>query len=167
MKHFHLNSALICAAAGIAVLLVDRQLSEPENGGAEALLAADRAFSAMSVSAGAKAAWGAFLTDDAMILGRGSQPNRGLANILPGFDDWPAGASISWQPQDGEVADSGELGWTWGRYVYTAPGPGTGEDGAPTASHGKYLNIWKKQADGSWKVTIDMGNQNPAPGDSE
>lgn len=163
MKHFHLNSALIGAGVGIAVLLIAKPLTGPGNTGADALLAADRAFSAMSVSAGAKAAWGAFLTDDAMILGQGSQPERGLANILPGFDDWPPGASIGWEPQNGEVAASGDLGWTWGRYVYTAPG----EDGTPVTSHGKYLNIWKKQSDGTWKVTIDMGNQNPAPGGSE
>lgn len=161
MKHFHLNSAIIGAGVGIVVLLVARPLTDPGSPDAEALMAADRAFSAMSVSAGAKAAWGAFMTEDAMILGAGSQPNIGLVNILPGFDAWPESASISWEPQKAEVAASGELGWSWGRYVYTAPG----EDGTPAASHGKYLNIWQKQPDGTWKVTVDMGNQNPAPGD--
>lgn len=159
MKQFHLNSALIGAGVGIVILLIAKPLTDAGNTGADALLAADRAFSAMSVKDGAKAAWGAFLTEDAMILGQGSQPELGLAEILPGFDDWPAGASISWEPQNGAVAASGELGWTWGRYVLLVPG----DDGAPAASHGKYMNIWNRQPDGSWKVTIDMGNQNPAP----
>lgn len=159
MKHFHLNSALIGAGVGIAVLLIAKPLTGPGNTGAAALLAADRAFSAMSVGEGPKAAWGAFLTDDAMILGQGTQPKRGLDNILTGFDSWSPDASISWQPQNGEVAASGELGWTWGRYILVAPG----KDGTQATSHGKYLNIWKKQPDGTWKVTIDMGNQNPAP----
>lgn len=163
MKHFHLNSALVGAGVGIVILLIARPLTEPESGGADDLLAADRAFSAMSASAGAKAAWGAFLTEDAMTMETGSQPTIGLANILTGFDAFPANASIIWEPQRAEVAVSGELGWSWGRYIITAPG----EDGAPVSSHGKYLNIWKKQPDGTWKVTIDMGNQNPPPEDSE
>lgn len=162
MKHFHLSSAIAGAVVGIAVLLIARPLTDAGDPDMEALIAADRAFSAMSESEGAKAAWGAFLIEDAMILGAGSQPTLGLDNILAGFDAWPAGASISWQPQKAEVADSGELGWTWGRYVYLVPG----EDGVFVASHGKYLNIWKKQPDGTWKVAVDMGNDNPAP-DSE
>lgn len=163
MKHFHLRSAVIGAVVGIAILLVARPLTNLGGSAEDALMEADRAFSAMSVSEGAKAAWGAYMIDDAMILGQGSQPLVGLDDILSGFDGWPEGASISWQPDRAEVAESGEMGWTWGRYVMLVPA----EDGAPKASHGKYLNIWERQPDGSWKVSVDIGNQNPAPEEGE
>jgi ketosteroid isomerase-like protein len=28
---------------------------------------------------------------------------------------------------------------------------------------GRYLTVWKKQPDGSWKVVRDIGVQDPAP----
>lgn len=165
MKHFHLNSAIIGALVGIAILLVARPLTNPGGSAEDALIEADRAFAAMSVSEGAKAAWGSFMTEDAMIMGAGSQPTLGLDDILADFEDWPAGASISWEPKRAEVAASGEMGWTWGRYILTIPG--AGDDDAPKVSHGKYLNIWEKQPDGAWKVLVDVGNSNPAPEEGE
>lgn len=36
-------------------------------------------------------------------------------------------------------------------------------DTVKSVSHGKYLNIWEKDADGNWKVAVDMGNSSPAP----
>jgi ketosteroid isomerase-like protein len=32
------------------------------------------------------------------------------------------------------------------------------KDGQPTTETGKYVTVWKKQKDGSWKVALDMGN---------
>ena len=29
--------------------------------------------------------------------------------------------------------------------------------------HGKYVTIWKKQADGSWKFVVDIGNPSSPP----
>ena len=36
-------------------------------------------------------------------------------------------------------------------------------DADDIVTYGKYLNIWKKQEDGSWRLTIDMGNHSPDP----
>jgi len=30
--------------------------------------------------------------------------------------------------------------------------------GGRRLAQGKYVNLWKKQADGSWKLRLDMGN---------
>ena len=35
------------------------------------------------------------------------------------------------------------------------------KDQAPTTVLNKYIHIWKKQKDGSWKVLIDMNNLRP------
>ena len=66
---------------------------------------------------------------------------------------------LEWTPQYAEVAKSGELGYTWGKYILSY----RDEKGEEQKSYGKYLNIWKKQKDGSWKVAVDMGNSSPVP----
>ena len=33
----------------------------------------------------------------------------------------------------------------------------------PVTDNGKYLDIWQKQADGSWKVKADIWNSNLTP----
>jgi ketosteroid isomerase-like protein len=49
---------------------------------------------------------------------------------------------------------SGDIGYTYGTYVATM----NDAKGKPMTDHGKYLTIWKKQADGKWKVAVDMEN---------
>ena len=72
---------------------------------------------------------------------------------------WPDGTTLTWTPVKAEMAASGDLGYTYGNYVYTAKN----KDGKLAANHGKYTSIWKKQKDGQWKVVVDMGNSSPEP----
>ena len=51
-----------------------------------------------------------------------------------------------------EVAKSGELAYSQGIYSLTTSNPKTK---APTTEKGKYLTVYKKQADGSWKAVED------------
>ncbi len=68
-------------------------------------------------------------------------------------------SALSWEPKKAEVAKSGELGWTWGTFeLHTKDA-----EGKPVVRYGKYVNIWRKQKDGAWKVILDMGNASPAP----
>jgi len=62
--------------------------------------------------------------------------------------------TISWQTEHASVAESGELGFTAGTYQDSYRGP----DGGMVEAKGKYLCVWKKQADGTWKATNDMWN---------
>ena len=64
---------------------------------------------------------------------------------------------LFWVPKKAEVALAGDMGWTWGTYTYQA----TDDAGNAIERKGKYLNIWKKQEDGSWKVSVDIGNIEP------
>ncbi len=64
---------------------------------------------------------------------------------------------LFWTPQKAEVALAGDMGWTWGTYIYKA----TDEDGNTIQRKGKYLNVWKKHEDGNWKVVVDIGNIEP------
>jgi uncharacterized protein (TIGR02246 family) len=74
----------------------------------------------------------------------------------------PADFSIAWQPTKVEAARSGEIGYSIGTYHVMF----TGADGKMIMDDGKYSTVWKKQADGSWKLAVDMFNSNtplPAP----
>ena len=67
---------------------------------------------------------------------------------------------ISWHPDRVEVAKSGELAYTSGAYQMSFAGP----DGKTVPDTGKYVTVWKKQPDGSWKVMLDIFNSDvPAP----
>ncbi len=126
------------------------------------LLKTDIEFSQASERDGAAEAFYAYLTDDAMQMPQGGEPVYGREKIR---EEMSSGVNITltWKPQKAEVARSGDLGWTWGTYVAKWQDEGD----AQHESHGKYLNIWKKQEDGAWKVAVDMGNQNPAPADQQ
>jgi ketosteroid isomerase-like protein len=72
---------------------------------------------------------------------------------------WPEGTTLTWTPVHAEMASSGDLGYTYGNYVYTAKN----KEGKLVVTYGKYTSIWKKQKDGQWKVVVDMGNSSPDP----
>lgn len=61
---------------------------------------------------------------------------------------------ITWRPVKADVAASGDLGYTIG----TAEFRTKNKEGNPVIRPGKYLTVWKKQKDGSWKVVADLGN---------
>jgi uncharacterized protein (TIGR02246 family) len=60
--------------------------------------------------------------------------------------------TISWKTTHAEVR--GDLGYTTGTYEDALKGP----DGKTVNGRGKYLCVWKKQRDGSWKAIHDMWN---------
>ncbi len=138
---------LVIALVGLGIL------GDEDEANLEALLEADRAFAALSRAEGPGPAFAAYLTDDALQLPAGRGPVRGVANIAAGFEGAP-GLTLDWAPEEGGVAKSGDLGWTWGRYTTVSPGA----DGGAVTSIGKYLNIWIKDDDGNWRVLVDMGN---------
>jgi ketosteroid isomerase-like protein len=63
---------------------------------------------------------------------------------------------LVWEPGRAEVALGGDLGYTIGDYrVEATASPDS------VLSRGKYLTVWRRQPDGSWKVEADIGS--PAP----
>ena len=50
------------------------------------------------------------------------------------------------------MAGSGDLAYSTGAYEMTAPD----DNGKSSIDRGKYVAVWKKQADGNWKVAVDI-----------
>jgi ketosteroid isomerase-like protein len=72
---------------------------------------------------------------------------------------WPEGTSLSWTPVKADMAASGDLGYTYGNFIFKSKD----KDGKIVPRYGKYMSVWKRQKDGSWKVVVDMGNTSPEP----
>lgn len=68
------------------------------------------------------------------------------------------GTALTWRPVFGSVAASGDLGFTIGEYIATGRGP----SGAAVQRFGKYLTVWQRQSDGTWKFVVDGENATPA-----
>lgn len=64
---------------------------------------------------------------------------------------------LVWHPVLGDVADSGDLGFTVGNAVFT----GERKDGTPEVRYSRYLTVWKRQKDGSWRFVVDGGSARP------
>lgn len=112
----------------------------------------DRAFSKLSKEQGMKKAFIQYMDDDGVLLRPGQYPLIGAEAIdfLTRINDTTF--TLTWEPQKGYVAKSGELGYTYGVYSLTP----TAQD---TVLYGTYVSIWKKQADGTWKFVLDTGNE--------
>ena len=72
---------------------------------------------------------------------------------------WPEGTTLTWTPVHGDMSTSGDLGYTYGNYVFTSKN----KEGKTVSSYGKHMSVWKKQKNGKWKVVVDMGNSSPEP----
>jgi len=97
-----------------------------------------------------------FAEDGVEVVDGGGFNDKDAMRKQPG---WPEGTTLTWTPIKAEMASSGDLGYTYGNYVYTAKN----KEGKTVTSYGKYTSIWKKQKDGQWKVVVDVGNSSPDP----
>jgi ketosteroid isomerase-like protein len=67
--------------------------------------------------------------------------------------------ALEWEPIFGEVSAAGDMGYDTGPSAFTDK---TAEK--PTPQYIFFISVWKKQADGNWKVVLDVGGaQTTAP----
>ena len=92
----------------------------------------------------------------AAFLGQNAPAAEGKADISSVFSGLFAlpNFKISWTVKQAEVAQSGDLGFTRGTYEDSY----TDASGKAMPDNGKYVTIWKRQADGTWKFVLDGGN---------
>ncbi len=121
------------------------------------LMETDLAFAQESANAGAAQAFSHY-TDAASIRVTASGPLvQGSEQFRQAAQQMPAGSVLVWAPREARVALSGDLGWTWGEYEFR-PAPGTGE-----VTRGRYLTVWHRSGDGSWRISADIGTEAGGP----
>ena len=150
-------SGLVLVLAGCATQPADQSAAAAEEIRA-ADIAWEKVFTAMDTSGAL-----AFIEPSGSMLA----PNVPIAtghdaiqSVITGFYSLPD-MKLHWQVTKAEASTSGDLGYSTGTYDLSFNGP----NGEPVVDHGKYLTVWRKQADGSWKVVQDIFNSDlPAPG---
>jgi uncharacterized protein (TIGR02246 family) len=103
-----------------------------------------------------------FYADDAVLLWPGTPMIIGRATIrkfMRVFFSMPE-FSLSFETSRVEVSPAGDFAYTCGTNKVTLVDP----NGRKMKDSGKYLTVYRKQSDGTWKVVADMGNSDlPAP----
>jgi ketosteroid isomerase-like protein len=99
-------------------------------------------------------------TEDAITLPPNQAAVQGKAAIQASDEAFPPYSNF--QEQSLEIEGQGDLAYDRGTYSMTMTPAGV----APFEDRGKYLAIWRKQADGSWKISRVIYNSDlplPAP----
>ena len=107
------------------------------------------------------AKFASYYADDATLMLPNEPILKGAGNIKSTAGAMMQDKNFALSFQGDKVEVAGGLAYTQGTYSMTM----TDQKGNPAPDKGKYLTVWKKQADGSWKVIEDIINSDlPAGG---
>lgn len=107
-----------------------------------------------AVRKGDAASLASFYTEDAVILPPDSGMLRGRENVEAFWNGVFQMGVKDAELTVVEVMGSGDFVYEIGKYNMTI----TSEAQEPVQQKGKYLVVWKKAADGSWKLHVDIWN---------
>ncbi len=102
-----------------------------------------------------------FYADDAMQFADKGPLVEGKDSIRTGWEQMLAlpGPGLTFATTGVEVARAGDMAYEYGTYDFATKD----RKGKIIDEKGKYVVVWKKQADGSWKVAADIDNRDAAP----
>lgn len=105
--------------------------------------------------------WFSYFADDGCALYPGTAILCGKDNIktamAPSFTD--KNFALSFQSTKAVASKGSDMVYTQGTYTLTATNPKTKK---PVNDKGKYITVYMKQADGTWKVVADIYNSDSA-----
>jgi ketosteroid isomerase-like protein len=154
-------SLLLVAPSLLMAVMACRPASADESDrAAEAVRTADQAWLRAFAGRDTSAAVAAVEPDGSVLA-----PNAPIATgpdairaLFAGFYAMPD-MNIRWQPSRVAAARSGDMGYSTGPYELTFTGPQRKQ----IKDQGKYVTVWHKQDDGTWKVVLDIFNSDLAP----
>ena len=105
--------------------------------------------------------WASYFAEDGSGLYPGTATLNGKAAIktamLPYFSD--PNFALTFQSNKAMASKSGDMVYTQGTYSMTVTDPKTKK---AVTDHGKFLTVYAKQPDGSWKAVADTFNSDSA-----
>ncbi|WP_130420893.1 YybH family protein [Edaphobacter modestus] len=113
---------------------------------------------AQAVAAGGGKAFAEWFAEDAVVLNNGQPATLGRGAIAAQAQWDPKVYQLTWAPQGAQMGPSNDMGFTWGHYE----GHSKDKNGQPVVISGRYMTVWKKMPDGSWKVAMDASSNEPA-----
>jgi uncharacterized protein (TIGR02246 family) len=152
-----MRTHLVVATAALGLWTAcQRQPAPPDIGAAKAALeAADRQYAEATLGKNLDAFMGFYTTDASMHpatypTASGQDAIRAVASSF--FQDPAFAGTINSELV--EVSADGTTGHTFSTGELTATGP----DGKPIKEQLRDFHLWRRQADGSWKIVLDIWN---------
>lgn len=161
------SSCSIPLALGLAVLMwaiPASTQSAPDNQNVfptpalHELWQAETAFAAKSVAEGMSPAFLEYFAPDGVNFTPHPGNTRESLQARPAPPARPP-ITLDWWPVFGDVSRAGDLGYSTGPYQLT-----DSRENNKVVGTGNYFSVWKRQADGSWRVAVDYGIESPAAG---
>jgi hypothetical protein len=151
-----IGAALACLVplCALAAGLEDAGRCATERAALRAMLETEYAFGQRAKSS-VRGAFLEYLADDSRVLHPGPEPGRAV--YLSAKD---SKNELEWYPTVGDVAPSGDLGFTAGPWTYTLADN-------DKQFHGHFLTVWKRDARCTWHVEFDGGVSHAAPTSAE
>ena len=136
-------------------MLLQSPVSPPPATDLARIAATERAFAAATKEIGVRDGFLTFFTDDAIDVAP-VEGRLALIMIKERLRAQPPAPvpplrQLLWEPRWGAASSAGDLGWLTGPYTMRDA------RGLEADRHGAYFSIWKRQADGTYKVRLDIG----------
>ena len=118
------------------------------------MVAWERAFAAATEQIGVRDGFLTFFAEDSVQIQRGPKvvlvPARNALAAQP-LPKLPLPNRLIWEPFTGQVSSDGTMGWLTGSFV------SLNEAQKVPVRQGAYFSVWKRQANGTWRVWLDEG----------
>jgi ketosteroid isomerase-like protein len=130
----------------MCTLACENNVADPEE-----LMAADRRFQAETAERGVSGWVDAFAADGKLIVnGTVIEGKDAIAETMAALDS--PDYALTWEPEFAEA--TGDLGYTYGTYEREV----SSVEGVTSIETGRYVTVWRREADGSWKAVLDVGS---------
>ena len=159
-----IRSTLLALTCSLPVIVTAEATEATGDAKITELITIDTAFNEMAQTIGIPEAFAHYLHKDALNLNGGYDGVPG-AEVVAVYKQRRETLQMKWWPIASEIAASRDLGYTWGRFIEHV----NHDDGTVEEIFGKYITIWKKNAEGEWKSLTDMGSldEKPTPSGDE
>lgn len=141
------------SAALVVLLLAFPARTAPSADPAE-IVSAERSFAKSVRALGVRDGFLAWLAPRSVVFKPG--PVMAVAHhqkLAPGWN-----GLLDWSPVHAGISADGRMGWSTGPWTWRRDSTQRAAD-----AHGEYMSVWRRQADGGWKVVLDGGIGHPAP----
>ena len=138
----------------VLIVAISALAATPE----EQIMQADRDFN-QATQANRAEGWNSYFAENAAVPS--TPPLAGKKAIAEHYQKVFADQNftLKWEPTKAEVFPGGKMGYTTGKYVARF----RDKAGTLMEQTGRYITVWRKQADGSWKIVTDTGSDDGPP----
>lgn len=145
MVRIALALGLLLGVLNIAFAQTAKDLAKAE------ILKTEVCFQQMATDSGVAVAFERFASPDA-VINRNDLLLVGIDAIVTYMKNSKVtSVKLLWTPDFVDASDDGTLGYTYGRYTFSAIDP----EGKPISSTGIFHTVWRRQPNGEWKYVWD------------